>query len=870
MSEIKYGQYVVPPPEEFVNFGVGQPSPSCLPLELVKEKGLSYINTLTDSSLLQYGDIPGYKKFREDLATVLQKEYNKPVERDELFITNAVTDALMTIGSMFSHEKPIVLVEDPTYFLAKDIFEKDFKFDVRSVPMTTDGMNMNVLTEIMADLKEHPRVLLYTIPSFHNPTSITMSDENRLRLAELADQYSNLVIIADEVYQQLYFDSDNKPPLPLCYYTKRAISLGSFSKILAPAFRMGWMQIRDPDLMKLFTESGHMDSSGGKSPFVQAMIHGMLGSLNDNIEKCRTHLRTNCDILADAVTEQLSEYVEFVKPTGGYFLWLKLKNNMASDLLKHSNKFKVKFHSGQRFSVDGGDNYIRLSFSYYNADGMRLGVQRLKNMFEYMVPKFGVLGWKGRLGSKIFERISNGVGLDRDYDKNKLNTCSVICDVSKPEGTFTLLTDLLKQNLNIPLVIGTTGLSKEHDYLITEYSKHAPVAVISNFSQGIPQFVKFIESIKSEKDWNIDMVERHHKHKKDAPSGTALTLASKLSTELDIKSVREGEVYGEHTLVLSTDDEELTITHRAKTRELFAFGALKYCDWIVKQPNGLYYELNKKVPFSKYSALGNDFVIIANIKKVDKQTIQSICNRGLGVGADGLILVSTKTTDSKNIVNWKYYNADGGSVRMCGNGARSVVQMVSDNHLIDFSKQIELCNNFDIKQKAWIKNNEVSIEMPYPIKEQCELEPFITYCSDNNVITFKRANGLFTVGVPHLVFTMDSKDALDKMDVTNWGRTILNILNIDANVNFYAIDHDNPYSIYIRTYERGVYDETYACGSGCCAVVAASKDRTLNTLDKMEYNLTVKSGEKMKVVITDDNITLTGPANKVYEGVINI
>jgi len=383
-EEIEYGQYRVPDAEECVKFSVGQPSTSMLPLELIKQYGIKYVNSLTNRSVLQYGDIPGYRQYLQKLAGYLSDKYDNNVDPSELFITDGSTGALHLICSMYSSKKPLVVMEDPTYFLANDIFQKDFVFDVVSVPIESDGVNVKELKKVFKE-NSHREILFYTIPTFHNPTSYTTSHAKRVKIGEFVQSYPNITVIADEVYQLLYFEDSNKPPATMCNYIDKCISIGSFSKILAPSLRMGWMQIKNTRLMKLFTNSAKFDSSGGTTPFVQAVIHGVIESnqLDQNIVFCRKFLSDNCAILADLIQSKLHNYVEFVRPSGGYFIWLKLKAPLtASALLADAESFKITFHPGSRFSISGGDDCIRLSFSYYDKKGMTIGVDRLEKLFK--------------------------------------------------------------------------------------------------------------------------------------------------------------------------------------------------------------------------------------------------------------------------------------------------------------------------------------------------------------------------------------------------------------------------------------------------------------------------------------------------------
>jgi len=354
-----------------------------LPLEVL-QKGLQYVMSVTDPRILQYGDIPGYGGFRDALAAYLSKEYEDTVETSELFVVQGITGALTFFCSLFTETGSTVFVEEPTYFLAINLFKDDFRLNVVPVPITSTGIDLEALEQaIIKDAGSTKRKFLYTIPSFHNPTSYTLTHEKRVGLAAIADKY-NLTIVADEVYQMLHFGE--APPKPLCYYTDKAISVGSFSKILAPALRLGWMQVRNKEIMDVLLKSGQMDSAGGTSPITQAIVHGIIlsNTLTENIENDKKVLSANCKALANEVRSQLGEYLDFIEPSGGYFLWLKLKAPYkAAKVLEGVED--VTFVAGTRFSSCGGcDDYLRLSFSYYDVEDFVYGVSCIRKRLDVL------------------------------------------------------------------------------------------------------------------------------------------------------------------------------------------------------------------------------------------------------------------------------------------------------------------------------------------------------------------------------------------------------------------------------------------------------------------------------------------------------
>ena len=858
-TNIIYGQYNVPPAEDFVKFGVGQPSTDMLPLDLIKEHGIAYINSLTNKSMLQYGSIRGYNEFLKDLALYLSEKYNTEVNEKELFITNGVTDAITTLCSLLSYKNPLVLVEDPTYFLAKDIFSKDFKFNIESIKMESDGMNMDDLAKTLQNNKDKT-IILYTIPTFHNPTSYTMSDKKRKQLATLVDMYYNVYVFADEVYQLLYFNDDNKPPLPLCYYSDKIVSLGSFSKILAPSIRMGWIQTKNKEIMELLVNAGRFDSSGGNTPFIQALIHGILKSnaLDRNILSCRKFLSQNCEALSQLAMEKLGKYMTFMKPNGGYFLWLKLKHPLiAQQLVDNAEQFNIHFHAGNRFSINPKNNHIRLSFSYYAEGDFKTGVERLEQLCDYLVQNqqhvydIGMIGYNGRLGSLISTQLNNhnmnitNIGRDLNTD---IKNCNALIDVSSAEGTRKLVNYLLENNLNIPLVVGTTGHSIEDLNLLKSYSDRAPVALISNFSQGIPLFLNLIDYINTD-DWDVSITEKHHSDKKDSPSGTALSLLKKINKEVYMKSIRGDNIVGEHKLKLTNECEELSIEHIAKDRMLFAVGAIRYIYWIMEQPVGFYTSMNTQIKFSKYTACGNDFIMIeekySNIASTKPDFIQTICERRKNIGADGVIFLTHDKTD----LHWTYFNSDGSGAKMCGNGTRCVVQYALDNNWIKNDNTCRLINS-DFIQIVIFKNDQFYVVMPYAT--QCKSDEYLN-CN------------LVNIGVKHMVHMFEdiNDDLFNDLKFSDYKHKSLT--KEPYNINLYKVNKDGK--IRIRTFENGVNEETLACGTGCCAVAYLEWEKRNHKVIVNTFEVITKSNDIIKVNIDHNGtILLSGPAKKVYSG----
>ena len=629
-----YGQYKVPNVETMLSFSTGQPSQSMLPLKDFNE-ALTNLAQRKNVNILQYGNVQGYPQFRDDLSTYLNAQYafaqygiKSRVQSENLMLVNGVTGGLSLLLS--THKFDHVIVEDPTYFLALSIL-KDFNYSehqIHSVPMEKDGVNLSKLQEIILNIKcpsdedfivdYTPKILFYTIPVFHNPTGYTLSHEKRFELMEISKANPELTILADEVYQLLSFDSKHKPPPPLHHYNThhgKILSVSSFSKMISmPALRIGWIETC-PENMKILTDCGQLDSSGCPAQISAAIIHELMlhegeDKLASNIQNARTFLSKNCDIIYDTLyngLDKLAVKYEMEKPIGGYFLWLSLPTLNLDNLLEISIKNRVKFHIGNKFIRDAQGKkdctYIRLSLSYYLPDDMKIGCERLlqsiKETRDNLLKKTSIInGCTGRLGSLIVKELKelneNYIGFNSNStieDKHSAleyrNKISAIIDVSTPESCVQMAE--LCNTYEVPLIIGTTGFNDEQLTYLKSLT-NIPIYYISNFSYGIPYLLRTIQSLtnlKKDGSWKIKVADIHHCYKKDAPSGTAKTLAIAIqkATGLDvtITSERTGEVVGTHIITLENEMEKITLTHQALDRRIFAQGAIRYISQIKRE-----------------------------------------------------------------------------------------------------------------------------------------------------------------------------------------------------------------------------------------------------------------------------------------------
>ncbi len=361
--------------DDFIDLGMGNPDLGLLPLELLRGSAGMYFAT-GDPRSLQYGAEQGDGYFRHALAEFLTGAYGTGVDADRLFVTAGASSGLDLLCTLYTRPGEVIFVEEPSYFLALRIFE-DHGLRTISLPMDEAGLRVDELEDKVSELR--PK-FVYTVPTFQNPSGRTLSQSRREKLVEIA-QRENFLILADEVYHFLPYSQD--PHDPFAIYTEhvgQVISINSFSKILAPGLRLGWIQAH-PSVIKRLVGSGLLDSGGGMNPFCSALVKGLIesGGLEENIAHLRREYARRL-IALDASLRQHLPTAEYTFPEGGFFFWVRLPDIDATELRNKAQEFKVDLRQGELFSSKAGlKEYFRLSFCYYDPESLEEGVRRIRD-----------------------------------------------------------------------------------------------------------------------------------------------------------------------------------------------------------------------------------------------------------------------------------------------------------------------------------------------------------------------------------------------------------------------------------------------------------------------------------------------------------
>jgi 2-aminoadipate transaminase len=368
-------QTLIPP--DMIDLGLGDPNPGLLPTDAIARAAQERFRQ-GDASFLQYGAEQGDGYFRLSLAEFLGRNYHLPTNPENIFVTNGVSSALDLLCTCLTQAGDTIFVEEPTYFLAPKIFA-DHRLKIVPIPTDENGLIIEALKEKLTTYK--PK-FLYTIPIHHNPSGTILSEARRVQLIDLARQY-DFLILADEVYQLLSYGDHVPQSFAAQIGQGNTISLGSFSKILAPGLRLGWIQASAPIIQRLVT-SGLLDSGGGMNPFTSAIVRGVIesGDLDAHLQKLIDTYRQRLTQMDTFLTKYLPT-VTYMVPQGGYFFWVRLPESInAIDFRKQAKLLNVDVRPGPLFSCEGGlQNFIRLCFAYHDEERMEQGILRLQECF---------------------------------------------------------------------------------------------------------------------------------------------------------------------------------------------------------------------------------------------------------------------------------------------------------------------------------------------------------------------------------------------------------------------------------------------------------------------------------------------------------
>jgi 2-aminoadipate transaminase len=373
-----------------ISFAGGLPSPSCFPAE---ELAVAAERVLSREAgrVLQYGPTEGFPPLREFLAT-LMGERGVAIEAQQLIITSGSQQGLDIIGKLLIDPGDTVLVENPSYVGALQAL-RPYQPSFVALPMDEHGLQIEALEQVLGDLAASGRQpkFLYTVSNFQNPTGVTLAADRRLALLEVAERHG-LPLVEDDPYGQLRY-SGEAPPLLAALDIERwgeprqVVYLSTFSKLLAPALRVGWAVGPSGLLHRMVQVKQGLDlqtSSLNQAIAFEACRDGLL---NRQIPRIRQIYQERRDTMLAELQQSMPQGMRWTRPDGGMFLWVTLPEHLnSSHLLAHAIERQVAFVPGADFhATGGGHNTMRLNFSHPTPEKIQVGIRRLAEVIAAVV-----------------------------------------------------------------------------------------------------------------------------------------------------------------------------------------------------------------------------------------------------------------------------------------------------------------------------------------------------------------------------------------------------------------------------------------------------------------------------------------------------
>lgn len=356
-------------------FSGGMPDNDLFPLEEI-DTIYQNLSPQEKKTAMQYGPTSGLPQLIESLTLYLEKK-GLPVSENKLMITTGSLQAINILAKAFIDPGDTIIVENPCFIGAISAFNS-YEANIVSIPLTDSGVDVDQLEIVLKDLKVKPK-FIYLTPNFHNPAGTLYTAHTKQRLIQLLDG-ANIPIIEDDVYSDLYFDEEDKGDLKtfkeinpkeidVCY-------TGSFSKIIGPGLRLGWMLVPNAIYEKCELIKQTVDACSPS--FTQVIADKFLqsGMADGYIEKVRIEYKKRAHAMVNALNHHLPKEVSFTAPRGGFYIWLRLPQNIDStDILKKAIEKGVVFVSGKTFDPHGvANNFIRLSYCNTSVEKINTGI----------------------------------------------------------------------------------------------------------------------------------------------------------------------------------------------------------------------------------------------------------------------------------------------------------------------------------------------------------------------------------------------------------------------------------------------------------------------------------------------------------------
>jgi len=364
--------------KNMISFAGGMPNNDLFPVKQIDD---IYNNLPEDIKKLcfQYGPTSGYPPLRKSLETYLEKK-GLPIQNNKILISTGSLQAISIITQEFVNEGDIILTENPCFVGALSVFET-YGAEIHSIPIDKDGIDITALKKKITSLDKTPK-FLYVTPNYHNPAGIIYTPERKKQLLEVLSG-TDILLIEDDAYSDLYFNKEEKYlTKPMKSYGVEDVEIiytGSFSKILGPGFRLGYM-LASPEIFEK-AESIKQALDACTSNFMQILGNEFLvqHKLEGYLDFLRAEYLERKNLLQKNLEKYMPKEITWNEPKGGFYIWLKLPEHIKStDIFEESVNNGVVFVTGRTFDpASKKDDRLRLAFSNMPKNSIEKGVQIL-------------------------------------------------------------------------------------------------------------------------------------------------------------------------------------------------------------------------------------------------------------------------------------------------------------------------------------------------------------------------------------------------------------------------------------------------------------------------------------------------------------
>jgi 2-aminoadipate transaminase len=366
---------------DIISFAPGYPAPDTFPWDEFGAIAADLLGS-REPGVLQYGPTRGYRPLLDTIISIMTRR-GIATKLEELLVTTGSQQGLDLVARVLVDPGDAILVELPTYVGAISAF-RNLQASLVGVPQEADGIDLAALDATWERLRREGRRVkfLYVVPNFQNPTGLLIGPVKRQRLLEWAER-RDVLIVEDDPYCELYFEDSASEadvrPIKTDDTTGRVIYLSSFSKTLAPGFRVAWLAA--PPALAAKFEMAKQAGDLLTGSLDQRLIYEACrrGVLERRLPVLRAHYAHKRDVMEAALRRELGTAVSWPKPKGGFFLWLTLAAGLDADrMIPRAVEHGVIYVAGEAFYVNGeGQNTLRLSFSAPTPERIETGVARL-------------------------------------------------------------------------------------------------------------------------------------------------------------------------------------------------------------------------------------------------------------------------------------------------------------------------------------------------------------------------------------------------------------------------------------------------------------------------------------------------------------